>query len=130
MVTPEQIRATIDQYVERFCAGDAAEWAALFVENPVHEDPVGTPVNGDRAAVQAFYENTSALFGGGLTIALTAEPVILSNEAIVFLTATGGTGEARARVPQIVDHMTFADDGSIASLRAFWNMETVVPDPE
>ena len=57
------------------------------------------------------------------------EPVIVGGEAIVFLSATGGTGEGRVRVPRIVDHMTFSADGSIASLRAFWTMESIVPDP-
>jgi len=130
MPTTDEIRATIDQYVERFCVGDSAAWAALFSEDATQEDPVGTPVNVGREAIQAFYDNTSALFGGGLTIALLSEPVILGNEAIVILTATGGAGAARARVPQIVDHMTFADDASIASLRAFWDMASVTPDPE
>ena len=130
MATTEQIRATIDQYVTRFCAGDAARWAELFTEDAKQEDPVGSPVNEGRAAVQGFYENTAALFGGGLTIALLSDPVIIGDEAIVILTATGGSGEARARVPQIVDHMTFADDGAISSLRAFWDMTSIVPDPE
>ena len=129
MATDDQIRATVDQYVERFTAGDAAHWADLFTADAHHEDPVGTPVNEGRAAVQAFYENTSALFGGGMTVALTADPVIVGGEALVFLTATGGSGAARARVPQIIDHMTFADDGSIATLRAFWTMDSIVPDP-
>lgn len=130
MPSTDAVRATIDQYVTRFCAGDAAHWSELFTEDATQEDPVGSPVNEGRAAVQTFYENTSALFGGGLQIELIDEPVIVEGEAIVFLSATGGTGEGRVRVPRIVDHMTFSDDGSIASLRAFWTMESIVPDPE
>ncbi len=92
MATTDEIRSTIDQYVERFSAGDSARWAGLFSADAVHEDPVGTPVNHGRDAVQAFYDNTSALFGGNLRIDLIAEPVIVTNEAIVMLTATGGEG--------------------------------------
>ena len=110
MATTDEIRATIDQYVKRFCAGDARAWSELFSADAVHEDPVGTPVNKGRSAVQTFYENTSALFGGGMHVEQTADPVIVGHEAIVFLTATGGEGENRARVPRIIDHMTFADD--------------------
>lgn len=130
MATTEQIRATIDRYVDTFCAGDAAAWAEVFAPDATQEDPVGTPVNVGRAAIAGFYETTSALFGGGLHIELTGEPLLVGHEAIVALSATGGSGETRARVPRIVDHMTFTDDGAIASLRAFWTMESVVPDPE
>jgi len=130
MPTTDQIRATLDQYVERFCAGDSAAWAALFTEDASQEDPVGTPANIGREAIAAFYDNSSALFGGNLKIAPTSEPIIAGNEAILIFSATGGSGESRARVPQIVDHLTFAEDGSIASLRAFWDMATITPDPE
>lgn len=129
MATTDAIRATIDQYVERFCAGDAGAWSELFSVDAEQEDPVGSPVNRGRDAVKAFYENTSAMFGGGMHVEQTADPVIVGDEAIVFLTATGGEGEGRARVPRIIDHMTFDDNAEIKSLRAFWTMESIVPEP-
>jgi len=33
-------------------------------------------------------------------------------------------------MPRIIDHFTFDDAGRITSLRAFWQLESVRPDPE
>ena len=130
MATPDEVRAVVDQYVSRFNAGDGAGWAALFSEDATQEDPVGTPANVGREAIQAFYENMTAMLGGGLTIVPKHDPIIAGNEAAMAASAFAGTGEQRMTVPDIVDVITFADDGSITSLRAFWTMESMVPAPE
>jgi steroid Delta-isomerase len=130
MATPDEIRAVIDEYVSRFNAGDAAGWAALFSEDATQEDPVGTPANVGRAAIQGFYENMAAMLGGGLTIVPKHDPIVAGHEAALAASAYAGTGEQRAHVPDIIDLLTFAEDGSITSLRAFWTMESMVPAPE
>jgi len=129
MATPDEIRATIDRYIESFSSGDAAGWAALFAEDATQEDPVGTPVNTGRPAIQAFLDNSLAMFGT-LRLVTKQEPVIIGHEAALSLFALAGSGEGRVRMPDIIDHMTFGDDGSITSLRAFWTMESITPDPE
>ncbi len=129
MATPDEIRATIDRYISAFSAGDSAGWAALFTEDATQEDPVGTPVNTSRAAIQGFLDNNLALFGS-LTLHLKQEPVIIGHEAALSLYALAGTGADRVRMPDIIDVITFADDASITSLRAFWTMESLTPDPE
>ncbi len=129
MATVEQIQATIDRYIERFSSGDAAGWAALFAEDATQEDPVGTPVNVGREAIQGFYERTAEMLGGGLTLVAKEEPVIIGHEAALSLYALAGAGEARVRMPRIIDHMTFDDDANITSLRAFWTMDSITPDP-
>jgi steroid delta-isomerase len=130
MATTDEIRAVIDQYVARFNAGDGAGWAALFAEDATQEDPVGTPANVGREAIQGFYDNMSAMLGGGLRIVPKHDPIIIGNEATFAASAYAGTGENRACMPDIVDLMTFAEDGSITSLRAYWTMDSMVPDPE
>ena len=129
MATPDEIRAVIDRYVTTFSSGDGAGWAALFAEDATQEDPVGTPANVGREAILGFYENMTAMLGG-LTLELKHEPIIIGHEAAFAATARAGQGESRARMPDIVDVLTFAEDGSITSLRAFWTMESIVPDPE
>lgn len=128
MATTEEIRAAIDRYIETFSSGDAAAWAACFAEDATQEDPVGSPVNSGRAAIQGFHESTSGAFGA-LQLTLKDEPVIIGNEAVMALYAQAGSGESRQRMPNIIDHLTFNDDGSIASLRAFWTMDSITPDP-
>lgn len=129
MATTEEIRASIDRYIETFNRGDAAAWAACFTEDATQEDPVGAPVNTGRAAIQGFHENTSAALGS-LRLTLKDDPVIIGNEAALSLFAQAGSGESRMRMPTIIDHMTFDDDGSISSLRAFWTMDSITPDPD
>lgn len=130
MATPDEIRAVLDQYVSRFNAGDGAGWAALFAEDATQEDPVGAPANVGREAIQGFYDSMSAMLGGGLRIELKHDPIIAGHEAALAASAYAGTGENRSHVPDIVDVITFAEDGSITSLRAFWTMESMVPAPE
>jgi len=128
MATTEEIRAAIDRYVETFGSGDAAAWSACFAEDATQEDPVGAPVNTGRAAIRAFHENMSATFGT-LRLVLKEDPVIIGHEAAVSLYAQAGDGEGRMRMPTIIDAFTFNEDGSIASLRAFWTMDSITPDP-
>jgi steroid delta-isomerase len=129
LATTEQIRAALDRYIELFSAGDGEAWSQLFAVDVRHEDPVGTPVNEGRDAVAAFYANTVALFG---SIRLTAAeaPIVLGNEAILTLRASAGAGDGRVTIPRIVDLITFNELGEIASLRAFWDMASITPDPE
>jgi steroid delta-isomerase len=129
MATTEQIRAIVDRYIELFSAGDADGWSQLFAADAFHEDPVGTPPNEGRDAVRAFYVNTQAMFGRA-RLSAAEEPIVLGNEAVVTLRASAGAGESRVVIPRIVDLMTFNDAGEIASLRAFWDMATITPDPE
>ncbi|MEJ7583485.1 MAG: nuclear transport factor 2 family protein [Acidimicrobiales bacterium] len=128
MATTDELRAAIDRYIATFSSGDAAAWAACFAEDATQEDPVGAPVNTGRAAIQSFHENTSATFGA-LRLVLKDEPVIIGHEAAMSLYAQAGEGENRMRMPNIIDALTFNEDGSIASLRAFWTMDSITPDP-
>jgi steroid delta-isomerase len=122
------IRATIDEYVDRFNAGDPRQWAELFTEEARQEDPVGSPVNVGRDTIAAFYDSVAGAMGPP-TLSLRDEPIIIGDEAIVLLTVVAGAGAERVRIPLIVDHMTFANDGRIASLRAFWDPAAMVSDP-
>jgi steroid delta-isomerase len=130
MATPEQIRSTLDRYVETFSSNDADGWVATFAEDATQEDPVGTPVNKGRDAIREFYANTSAMFGGALKLTMKEDPIIIDHEVALSAYAQAGSGEARSRMPRIIDHITFNDDASIASLRAFWTLDSMEPDPE
>lgn len=128
MATTEEIRAAIDHYLETFSGGDGAAWAACFAEDGTQEDPVGAPVNTGRAAIQSFHDNMTTTFGS-LALVLKEEPVIIGHEAALSCYAQAGDGEGRMRMPRIIDVLTFTEDGLISSLRAFWTMESITPDP-
>ena|SRR6187200_2082013 len=130
MATTDEIRANIDRYIATFSSDDSAGWAAMFAEDGTQEDPVGAPLNKGRAAIQAFHENMKAMLGGNLQMVAKEEPIIIGHEVALTAYAIAGSGEGRVRMPRIIDHITFNDDGSIASLRAFWTMESMEPAPE
>ena len=129
MATPDQLKGAIETYIERFSAGDSAAWTACFAEDATHEDPVGTERHHGHDAIQASYEQSLAI-GGSLHLRARDQPIIVGNEAVVALEAWSGSGADRVHMPRIIDHFTFDDAGRITSLRAFWQIETVRPDPE
>lgn len=128
MPTPEQARITLDAYVAHFSAGDKAAWVGLFTPDAHQEDPVGAPPNIGHEAIGAFYD--AMLAGGTPQLSFVRDPVILGNEALMFLCARTGDGDAQVRVPFIVDHVTFAPDARIARLRAFWDPAAIEFGPE
>ena len=128
MPTEAAMRATLDQYVSRFSAGDTDGWVSLFTDDAHQEDPVGAPVNVGHDAIRAFFESMAAL--GGPQLSPVREPVVVGNEALLFIQAVSGEGAGRVRVPFICDVITFAEDARIASLRAFWDPASMVSDPE
>lgn len=129
MATTEQHRAALDRYIELFSAGEAGAWSELFAVDADHEDPVGTPPNEGRPGILAFYENTRKMFGS-VSLRATQPPIVIGNEAVMTLEAVFGEGEGRARIPHIVDVIKFDESGDICSLRAFWDMASLTPDPE
>ncbi len=124
MATTDEIQATLDQYVATFSSHDRAGWLSLFTEDATDEDPVGTPVNTGHEAIGTFWDNTHAL--GDLSLEVIDEPIILGHEALLFIRAVIA-GPEPSGVPRIVDHIRFADDGRIQSLRAFWDPATMGP---
>ncbi|MCK8669530.1 nuclear transport factor 2 family protein [Rhodococcus sp. HM1] len=111
----ERIRATVNAYLAAVASGRAAEVAALYADDAVLEDPVGSEPRVGRAAITDFYkglestENTTEL----LTLRISGP-----NAAFHFRVTT----KASARTYEIepIDVMTFDDRGRITSMRAFW----------
>jgi len=128
MANTDELRAVCHRYIETF-GTDTDAWADLFAEDAVQEDPVGTPANRGREAIRQFLVGNLATFTT-MSLRLKEEPIVVGNEAAMSLEAIAGSGEARARIPQIVDVLTFDESGAITSLRAYWDMASIVPDPE
>ncbi len=123
----DAIRATIDAYTKFSTAGDLDGLVALFTEDAVQEDPVGQPPNVGHDAIRVFFQNAQSV--GPMELSLAREPIIIGNEAIVFLTVVSHVGDQDVHVPFITDHMTFDDDGRIRSLRAFFDPTTITLQP-
>ncbi len=123
MVEPSRITGTIGTYVEAFNARDRARWVGCFADDARQEDPVGQPANIGHDAIGHFFDGIGAM--GQVTISQQRAAILTESEAIVFLRAVTRSADATITVPFIVDHMVFADDGRITSLRAFWDSDSI-----
>jgi steroid delta-isomerase len=115
-ITNEQAEANVRTYLGLVANGSAAEIAALYADDAVLEDPVGSePLHG-REAIQGFYA--------------TIEPMTITTELLNVRTAGGeaafhfrietDTG-AGVAIMEPFEVMIFDEDGHITSMRAWWN---------
>ena len=124
MPTPEQIRATVDAYVDAYARNDKDAFLALWAPDGVLEDPVGTPAHRGLDALGAFWDGARELAD---RIELTPTSTIVSGGevAMVFeIRAHIGDG---GMLMQAVDVMQLDDDGRLVAVRAFWDMATATP---
>jgi len=114
-ITNEQAEANVRRSLDLVSNGTAAEIAALYAEDAVLEDPVGSePLHG-REAIQGFYA--------------TLEPMKVTTELLSIRTAGGeaaflfhietDTGAGTA-ILDPMENMVFNEDGLIRSMRAWW----------
>jgi len=89
---------------------------ALFAEDCVVEDPVGSEPKSGKAEVQAFYATLPPV---GVSAALTGPVRAVADgmsAAFPFKIETAGFEM------EVIDVMTFDDDGKITSMTAYWKM--------
>lgn len=125
MADETTIRDTIDRYWKAFSAGDRDGWLSLFTEDATVEDPVGTPVRNGRDEIGAFFDESQSLADSVELRSLDITNVCGDQAAFAMQVrpVIGGS----PFVMTAIDVMTFADDGRISSMRAFWQPETMRP---
>jgi steroid Delta-isomerase len=124
MATPDQIRAAVDSYVELFPTEQDA-WLELFAADAQVEDPVGSPLRSGRDEIGAFWQESHAM-ADSIRLERTGPVRVAGNEAAFPMQVhpvVGGT----AFVMDVIDVMSFDDDGRITSLRAFWDPAEMRP---
>ena len=118
-VSAERMRATMDAYLESWRRNDPDARLKLFVEEPVVEDPVGTPAYRGREAVREFWKQAAwpgVEFGATLHKLITCGREALAHFTIRLV----GAGRPTMNI-EVHETVRFADDGRIAELRAYWN---------
>lgn len=115
-ITNEQAEANVRRYLDLVANGTAAEIAALYAEDAVLEDPVGSePLHG-REAIQAFYATLEPMT---VTTELTSIRTSGGEAAFLFHIETDtGAGVA---VLDPMENMVFDEDGRIRHMRAWWS---------
>lgn len=125
MATPEQIRATIETYTERFSASDKEGWLALFAPDATVEDPVGTDVRHGVGEIGEFWDFVRSMTPE-ITLTRTGPTRVAGHEAAFPMQMVSMMGDA-AMALDIIDVMTFDDEARITSMRAFWDFADLRP---
>ncbi len=119
MPTEHTMKATLQEYIRAFNAGDAATVVSLFAEHATVEDPVGGPLKDRRALSEFFYRSSAS--GAKMTLAAPISGSH-SNAAAVALLVETMKNDHRVQI-QVIDVMTFDEFGKIATMRAYWGPE-------
>ena len=123
--TPEQMRATIAAYFDRFNARDRAGYVGLYTPDATLEDPVGDEVRHGREQIGEFWDAVQSMTEN-VTLVPIGDPCIAGGEAafkFTIVNVLGGTTFAM----DAIDAMTFDDDGAITSMRAYWDAADMRP---
>jgi steroid delta-isomerase len=118
VLTPDELRAQIDAYVDAVNSRDPQAIAARFTEDAVHADPVSNPPNLGRAAITTFFENGIAA-SDAWTFTARAVHTCADHVAVDFAIAveTGGT----TMTIEGIEVFTADDDGLFRSVQAYWD---------
>ncbi len=124
MSTPEQMRATVDGYVDAYRRNDRAALLDLFAPDAEWTDPVGTPTHHGRDGVAGFWDATREL-----AESIVLEPryvAVCGDEAALVMEIHTMVGGAEL-VMDAVDIFTFDASGRIQTGKAYWDLAQARP---
>lgn len=122
----DEIRATIDNYCERFSASDRVGWLGLFAEDATVEDPVGSPVRRGLSEIGAFFDESHGA-PDSIELKLNAPAIIIGSQAAFSFTIRVNLAGEMFTL-QAIDVMTFDESARITSQRAFVDHATMTPE--
>jgi steroid delta-isomerase len=96
----------------------------VYARDATVEDPIGTPLKRGRDAIRAFYAAT----GGAAKLDLTGPVRGCGREAAAPMVAKLKGPDGKHAYIDIIDFMTFDEDGLITSMRAFWSPDAIRRD--
>jgi steroid delta-isomerase len=119
VATPEQIRTTVDRYIERWSSGERQAWLELFAPDATVEDPIGSDVRQGAGELTELWDLVHGL-ADRLQLVRTGPTRVAGHEAAFPMQAITASGGTELEV-DIIDVMTFDDDARITSMRAYWD---------
>jgi steroid delta-isomerase len=121
MPTQAQMKAALQAYIDGFNAHDAEAIMALFADNVVIEDPVGSPLK-SRPEFEAFIRQGVKL-GARLKLAAPIRGSQGNQAAMAFVVTF--TQDGVRYITNSLDVMTFDDAGKIVRMDGFWGPSDV-----
>ncbi len=122
---PATIRATVEAYCAAFTAGDQDAYVGLFADGAWIEDPVGTDRHEGKDAIAGFFTQASSM-AESIELRQTG-PVRVAAGECAFPMQARPSIDGSTLVVDIIDVMTFDDDGRITTMRAFWDPAEMRP---
>ena len=116
MVSPEQMSAAVQAYVAAFDKGDPDAAAAIFAEDAVVEDPIGSPPHVGQAAIRAFYATSMKT---GAKLILSGSPR-LAPPHLAFAMQVRLNWQGRDMAIDVIDTMEFNADGKVSRMQAYF----------
>ncbi|MCC6925699.1 nuclear transport factor 2 family protein [Novosphingobium sp.] len=116
MPTPEQMQAAVHAYVEAFEKQDPAMAAALFADNAVVEDPIGSPPKVGQAAILEFYTQSMAT---GARLHLTG-PIRVAAAHAAFAMQVRLNWDGKDMAIDVIDTFAFDDAGKVTLMQAYF----------
>jgi len=121
MPTQSEMKAALQAYIDGFNADDPDAIMALFADNAVIEDPVGSPLK-SRAEFEAFIRQ-GVRFGARLKLAAPIRGSHGNHAAMVFIVTFVQDGVRYTT--NSTDVMTFDAAGKIVRMDGFWGPDDV-----
>jgi len=122
MVDANHIRHVYERYPEMVTKGDVDGIVALYAEDAIIEDPIGSEIRRGHDAIRGFYEASA-----GTILMKRSGPVRVAGAeaATPLVILMGSEGEQKAL--DIISAMVFDEDGKIKSMRAYWSFDAMRP---
>jgi steroid delta-isomerase len=118
VLTPDQLRTRITEYVDAVNSRDADAIAAQFTDDAHHHDPVSNPPNIGRAAIVTFFENGIAA-SEAWTFTAKAVHTCAGKVAIDFEIAVVTGGSTMTIVG--IEIFEADEEGRFTSVSAYWD---------
>lgn len=117
MPNEENMKATLQAYIDAFKAGDAEKLISLFAEDATIEDPVGSDLVRGKDAIANMYRQgvqvvtdialSAPIRGSHSNAAAMAFDFEMNLDGVIIRTSA-------------IDVMEFDDAGKIITMRAYW----------
>lgn len=116
MPSPEQMTAAVQAYVAAFDAGDPAMAAAIFADDAVIEDPIGSAPKAGMAAILEFY---TASMATGAKLHL-AGPIRVAAAHAAFAMQVRLSWDGKDMAIDVIDTFAFDDAGKVREMKAYF----------
>lgn len=116
MPTPEQMEAAVHAYVAAFAAGDPEQAVAIFAEDAVVEDPIGTPPKIGHAAIREFYVASMAT---GAKLVLDG-PIRVATAHAAFAFHVPLHFDGKDMEIHVIDTFAFDENGKVKEMKAYF----------